>query len=92
MLRISATGCPDLANPDNGMVGTTGNTGGDTATYTCGPGFRLVGEEMLTCLTVGAEWSGPVPECQRISKMILSTANFFRLANIHSNIYGGKSP
>ena len=41
--------CPDPVAPDNGGVSFTGNSVGDTATYTCDTGFELVGVSTVTC-------------------------------------------
>ena len=53
--------CPDLENPDNGIVDVSGNQPGDTAVYTCNDGFTLDGENR-TCGQDG-KWSGSEPTC-----------------------------
>ena len=44
-------------------VSTSGQEVGDTATYSCRPGYRLIGAATRTCLASG-EWSGAPPRCQ----------------------------
>ena len=68
---ISTTVCPDLPNPANGMVTISGNSDGDTATYTCDQGYELVGAETLTCQSIGAQWSDPPPVCQLVGKKVI---------------------
>ena len=55
--------CPGLVDPANGRMTVTGNLPGDTATYTCDPGYNLVGIQNLTCGDNGL-WSGSPPFCQ----------------------------
>ena len=55
--------CPDLQGPDNGVIQVTGTGYGDTATYSCLPGFALVGGTTRTCQAEGV-WSGSEPFCQ----------------------------
>ena len=45
--------CPDPVAPANGAVTFTGNSLGDTATYTCDSGFELVGTATATCTAAG---------------------------------------
>ena len=49
-------------DPVNGTVMMTGNSVGDTATYSCDDGFALSGVEMVTCQDNG-QWSDPPPIC-----------------------------
>ena len=58
-------------DPVNGMVMMTGNSIGDTATYSCNQGYELVGAEILTCLSIGAQWSDFPPECKIIGKNVI---------------------
>ena len=65
--------CPELQNPDNGMVTTTSRRlSTSTATYTCNSGFELLdltsGSDMKTCQPNGM-WSGPEAQC--ISKWLV---------------------
>jgi len=56
--------CGRLDPPSNGDIRTTGTGVGDTATYTCNPGFMLVGETTRTFLDNGF-WSETAPICTR---------------------------
>ena len=63
---FSAALCPDPAAIVNGMRTFTGNSVGDTATYTCNPGFELIGSETTTCTRVtvnSASFTPDPPEC-----------------------------
>ena len=62
---LIAVSCRHLIDPTNGTVMMTGNLEGDTATFTCSPGFELVGAETVTCQDDG-QWSVPPPVCQII--------------------------
>ena len=60
--------CADPADIVNGMVTFTGNSVGDTATYTCNAGFELVGSATTTCTQVDvntAAFSPEPPVCSR---------------------------
>ena len=65
----SAALCPDPDGILNGMVTFTGNSGGDTATYTCNSGFELIGDATTTCTQVDDNSATfppvPPPECRR---------------------------
>ena len=65
----SAALCADPAAIDNGMVTFTGNSVGDTSTYTCNSTFELIGDATTTCTQVddtSATFpSVPPPECRR---------------------------
>ena len=65
-LPVVTVTCPSLPNPGNGIVDVRGNQPGDTAVYSCNPGFTLDGEGARTCVEDG-EWSGDEPTC--ISKL-----------------------
>ena len=64
--------CPDLSDPVNGVVSQTGNSAGDTGSYTCNDGFDLVGAPLLTCQEDGM-WDEPPPECQSIAGRLIRT-------------------
>ena len=51
-----------MVDPENGKVVMTGNSIGDTATYSCDDGFVLSGVDMVTCLADG-QWSDHPPTC-----------------------------
>ena len=56
--------CSALSNPANGQVSHPGGTTfGQTATYSCNPGYTLVGDITRTCQATG-QWSGDAPICQ----------------------------
>ena len=63
----SAVLCPDPVDIDNGMVTFTGNSVGDTATYTCDSGFELIGGAITTCTGVinSAVFQPAPPSCRR---------------------------
>ena len=56
--------CPTLVAPANGSLVLSGNTFGETASYTCNTGFILEGDSILTCGGDG-QWSGSPPVCNR---------------------------
>ena len=56
--------CGTLTSPTNGQVNqTAGTTFGQTATYSCDPGYNLVGDDTRICQASGV-WSGSEPNCQ----------------------------
>ena len=60
--------CTDPPDVMNGTVTFTGNTVGDTATFTCDPGFELIGNASVTCTQVdvnSATFAPTVPVCRR---------------------------
>ena len=60
--------CSDPVGIANGMVTFTGNSVGDTATYTCNSGFELIGSATATCIQVNgnsAAFSPVPPVCRR---------------------------
>ena len=63
-LFLTVVDCGTLNDPANGHVShTAGTTFGQTATYTCNTGYRLVGDSNQTCQATG-RWSGSAPTCQ----------------------------
>ena len=57
--------CGSLDEPENGFVSLSGTEVGDTATYSCKPGFVLEGEgENMRVCTCFGKWTGSVPECR----------------------------
>ena len=61
---VTAINCGKLHNPANGQVShTAGTKFGQIATYSCNPGYNLVGGGPRTCQATG-EWSGSAPTCQ----------------------------
>ena len=63
--------CPDLDNPVNGTVTQSGNSEGDTATYTCDSGYELVGQQVLNCQANGTwDTHPPICRCQFSNKLL----------------------
>ena len=61
--------CEDLDPPDFGSVILSGRSVGDRATYSCDPGYILVGDLTRVCEEVirgTAEWSSEPPICERM--------------------------
>ena len=61
----TALSCGRLDAPDNGKVVISGTTPGSITTYSCNPGFELVGVSKRTCQNNG-EWSADEPFCEGI--------------------------
>ena len=55
--------CGALDDPNNGQVSHNETTVGSDATYTCDPGFMLIGNMIRICQASGI-WSGDEPVCQ----------------------------
>ncbi|XP_019625813.1 PREDICTED: LOW QUALITY PROTEIN: sushi, von Willebrand factor type A, EGF and pentraxin domain-containing protein 1-like [Branchiostoma belcheri] len=56
--------CPQLSAPDNGAM-SGGVLFQDTATFTCDPGYELVGSASRLC-QANQQWSGTQPACQKV--------------------------
>ena len=54
--------CPELINPENGVVSVDNNNLNGVAEYTCNEGFKLDGDPILTCLE-SEHWSTQPPIC-----------------------------
>ena len=69
LISCTAALCDDPPEIINGMVTFTGNSVGDTATYTCNLGFEMIGINTTTCIQVNVNSatypSIPPPECRR---------------------------
>ena len=75
-LLLTAVDCGALTNLANGHVShTAGTTLGQTATYSCNPGYDLVGGSSRTCQATGV-WSGSVPTCQCMLTAYMCTCVF----------------
>ena len=72
-LLSTVVDCGPLPNPVNGQVNTTGTTYGQTATYSCNTGYRLLGDSTRTCQATGS-WSGSAPTCH--GTLLLSGINY----------------
>jgi hypothetical protein len=57
--------CGPLGAPVNGMVSAPTTTFGAAASYTCSPGYMLVGDATRTCEASGM-WSGVDPRCDPV--------------------------
>ena len=55
--------CPELSDPVNGVVEQTVSGVEQTATFSCDPGFGLVGTQVLICLENGT-WNNQPPVCR----------------------------
>ena len=67
-LSYSAALCADPPDIDNGTMAFTGNSVGDTATYTCDSGFVLIGGATTECMQVDANsatFQPAPPSCRR---------------------------
>lgn len=64
MCHLFVAVCPDPAQPANGVVVFTGNSVGDTATYSCDAGFELVGSASATCTESSASFEPGLPTCR----------------------------
>ena len=66
---FSAALCLDPPAIVNGMSTFTGNSVGDTATYSCNTGFELIGDLTTMCTQIDATSAAfpavPPPECRR---------------------------
>ena len=82
--------CPALPNPENGMVMWDTLAPEGVATYTCDPGFTLVGEPtggsgsggsgfILSIRICGSDgtWSGMAPTCERKFNIIFLAPYYF---------------
>lgn len=69
----AAAMCQELRPPANGLIQTTGTQFGSTATYSCLPGFNLVGNERRTCQANGF-WNGVEPFCQGKKSVVCNTS------------------
>ncbi|KAJ0032401.1 hypothetical protein NQD34_002482 [Periophthalmus magnuspinnatus] len=72
----TAVRCPAISVLENAVVNCEGDTKtkyayGNSCSFSCLPGYNLVGTKALTC-TASAEWSGNVPYCQVIQCSKLS--------------------
>ncbi|RWS04130.1 P-selectin-like protein [Dinothrombium tinctorium] len=57
--------CSELRPPPNGITSgmcESNSSVGSQCSFSCNPGFRLLGSAVLTCLSSGA-WNGITPQC-----------------------------
>ena len=66
MLFFPVITCSALSDPENGNVHVTSSDFryATTATFSCDPGYVIIGESRLVCTETG-QWSAPVPTCER---------------------------
>ena len=86
IMSCSAALCPDPAHIVNGMVTFTGNSVGDTATYTCNSGFELIGNASTTCTQVdvnSAAFSPAAPVCRRECSVIMNITTKCLCYHVH---------
>ena len=62
-IHVEVIDCGELDDPDNGQVSHDETTVGSIATYTCDPGFNIVGNMTRICQENG-DWSGTEPTCE----------------------------
>ncbi|XP_077973714.1 sushi, von Willebrand factor type A, EGF and pentraxin domain-containing protein 1-like isoform X2 [Styela clava] len=62
--------CGKLVAPMNGSLKATGHVFKHTANYSCSPGYDLVGESSIECLS-NASWSSMPPSCQPVDCGVL---------------------
>ena len=83
-ILLTAVDCGTLSNPTNGQVSrTAGTTFGQTANYTCDPGYNLVGDRTRTCQATGV-WSESAPTCQGM--LLLPCIQYVLMCTVESNI------
>ena len=91
----SAALCPDPVDIDNGMVTFTGNSVGDTATYTCDSGFELIGSATTTCTRVDANSAvlqlAP-PSCRREYSECTAKCKDFKAKGVFHRKEGSQKP
>lgn len=58
--------CSGKFQIDNGIISGPSNHFNSSLQFTCVPGYRLIGDDIIICLENGS-WSGSSPVCERIS-------------------------
>lgn len=69
--RCVAVQCPAIQQLENGAVSCSDDEDtkfsyGNVCSFSCAPGYRLVGSSTVTCTSV-AEWSEEMPRCEAIT-------------------------
>ena len=80
--------CSNPVDIDNSMVLFTGNSIGDTATYSCNSGYELEGATTTTCTAVDADSAQFLPEppvCRREYCMNVGVAINLILCELYWN-------
>ena len=88
--------CPTPPDINFGMVVVTGNSIGDTATYTCDSGYELIGDSVRTCAKLPTDPSMPdfqpeEPFCHREYCMNTSECRYFLSCVNHTRVLNAKS-
>ena len=73
--------CDELGAPHKGQVVLEGRSPGSKATYSCRPGYQLVGNPTRKCQNNG-RWSGSTPFCRSktIKTKMLNLCNFIPMS------------
>ena len=61
--------CPELSDPVDGEVVTTGVVAGSTATYACDNGYNIEGPLVRVCGSDGT-WEDTEPSCQSMKLLV----------------------
>lgn len=62
-MNVLVITCEEPFKPKNGEVFSRRRTFGTSVSFTCNPGYNLVGSRELQCTGEG-EWSGMEPTCE----------------------------
>ncbi|XP_078687075.1 uncharacterized protein LOC144919463 isoform X5 [Branchiostoma floridae x Branchiostoma belcheri] len=82
-----AVQCPVLNPPTNGALSPTGTRDYQTVvTFTCDPGYELVGATTTTCQADG-RWSNSVPTCRAVQCNVLTAPVNGALSPVGANSY-----
>ncbi|XP_065505748.1 complement receptor type 1 [Caloenas nicobarica] len=73
---------PEVTNGNHNSQGKANFTLGMSVTYTCNPGYYLVGNDIVFCRASG-NWSRPVPRCEEVTCP--------RPPNIANGLHSGQS-
>ncbi|CAL4126212.1 unnamed protein product, partial [Meganyctiphanes norvegica] len=57
--------CSEIEAPNHGGIQMSGRRSGDTASFTCEAGYKLIGHKTISC-ALGGTWSGEAPQCRFI--------------------------
>ena len=63
IITLLAVDCGFLEAPKSSRVSLSGTVVNSIATYSCFPGYELVGDETRICSTNG-QWAGQAPFCK----------------------------
>ena len=75
---IAAINCGDPGTPTNGQRSLSSTTYNSVVTYTCDVGYTLQGSNSRTCQS-DRQWSGSVPQCQRMLKTDCFLASYWNV-------------